>query len=806
MSKKIIKFWVFFSVAILLINQLTPVIVFADELLPTPTTDNPDNVTVLALTQAPTPTIDVSPTPTSTLPDTTVTTTPEPTNTEGPTTTPELTPTLLPTIIISTDSQTTASTDVGSSSDSGQNQATGDSENSSIVVNSGNATAVANLVNIVNSNSVGSRMGVYILNNFDGNLANLDLNQLWQQVGTGDTGLTTVNGDISGSILVINNTSSANVLSQVGAVANSGQNQIGGSGGLMWIDSGNAYALANLINFINTNLVGSTVMIGIINVDAKSLGNLVLPNPGSFSNGNGGGEMVTVNSQNQGAINNTAVATSTTGGNQTNNDGSSTITTGNATSMVNSYTVVNSNLVNSNQFILGINTLGNWDGNVVNFDGPGSITPGQNTIWLQLSGGGGAGNYGSNQLSNLSSALVTSQVTATANTGGNTINGSGNAAINTGNAYALSNLANFVNMNMFGSRLFFGMINVVGNWNGNAVFAYPDMKSTVESLSASARPGDKVGFKLRFRNEGYEGASSVVYEIDLPTELTYVEDNSGIKATIGDRKINWNAGKVGSFKEKEFEVWTEVNSHTTASGGIIGKVWASDNYKDVSVQSKVVTPDAESDLSNNLSFAKVKIEMSPATNTGISEQTTVDERLPTIVIQAKNNVVNPVLRNDIVTFEVGVENRSDVAMQNSYLIHNVYNDMGEQVKTASLKLGNIGPNKKGKIHFGVKIDMSFEVTGQYYSQTRLVGTAQNGTEVESNVTETSFGVNITNLVTKTRKGSVLATEKRNNILLADASTIRALGENLTPFLLLFAITSIWLLAKTQEYIVLTKKR
>jgi len=102
----------------------------------------------------------------------------------------------------------------------------------------------------------------------------------------------------------------------------------------------------------------------------------------------------------------------------------------------------------------------------------------------------------------------------------------------------------------------------------------------------------------------------------------------------------------------------------------------------------------------------------------------------------------------VVTFEIEVENRAAVSAYDSYLRHEIYNEAGELYRWAEIEIGEIKANRSGKINFGVVITPKTEA-GRYYSQTIIYAWDQKGAEIESNWSETEFGV-------KNRYGTVMA--------------------------------------------------
>lgn len=75
---------------------------------------------------------------------------------------------------------------------------------------------------------------------------------------------------------------------------------------------------------------------------------------------------------------------------------------------------------------------------------------------------------------NSNQAKLVNEIVVIANTGDNFISDSGKTNLQTGDALALANVANFVNLNLLNSQAFFGIINIKGNYSGNLILPRPE--------------------------------------------------------------------------------------------------------------------------------------------------------------------------------------------------------------------------------------------------------------------------------------------------------------------------------------------
>jgi len=247
------------------------------------------------------------------------------------------------------------------------------------VIATGDANAAANVFNVVNTNVVGSNYLLLVMNNFgswNGDLV-LPSKYLFPNCCSG-----------AGSVSV-NNNSDASIENNISGEAETGGNEANGNtNGL--VVTGNANAVANTLNQVNTNIFGSdSVMIAFRffgdwtgNVFSapegfswiESDGGLVLmgdPSAGGF--GGGAGSSTTINNSNFADIRNNVRVLALTGDNRASgnggggviaNGGGGVIATGNANAATNVVNVVNTNIFGRNWILALVNVFGNWNGNI----------------------------------------------------------------------------------------------------------------------------------------------------------------------------------------------------------------------------------------------------------------------------------------------------------------------------------------------------------------------------------------------------------------------------------------------------------
>ncbi|OGG12779.1 hypothetical protein A3D77_07010 [Candidatus Gottesmanbacteria bacterium RIFCSPHIGHO2_02_FULL_39_11] len=395
----------------------------------------------------------------------------------------------------------------------------------------GDANASTNLFNKLNSNVTGE--GGFVTQNIYGNQSGDIVFQLAESSATGtfdsvsptvtknattgaesDNTATTSNGftvkEANGNDATINNDITLNAISgENKAVLNTGNGVV---------KTGDANALANIINLANTNLNVAEWLFGVINIYGTLTGNIILPDGTSVlasSITSNSPVSTTSNSQTGAGSDNTAVyqtsdtsefknvntatvatnvdVTSNTGNNASNgNTSGGSVTTGDANSDVNSTTVANTNVDDpeGTVWIVMVNELGKWIGKIIG--APSEATTASSLPATITTGGEGQATYtdsttnsqtgagSSNDAQNSQSAKETTENTNTADIKNNiTVNAdSGNNAANyntgagiveTGDANAGVNILNLSNLNVKAKKVVVLFINVLGDFIGNVV-------------------------------------------------------------------------------------------------------------------------------------------------------------------------------------------------------------------------------------------------------------------------------------------------------------------------------------------------
>ncbi len=348
-------------------------------------------------------------------------------------------------------------------------------------------------------------------------------------------------------VMPVGNGNVAEVTNEAFASAGTGDNAIADAEGDAAIDTGDASALAAVVNLVNLNLIGSGLF-AVIDNFGEFTGDIILPGIGILS-GLGTSGPVTVENGNEAVITDTLSASADTGGNAVSDtDGDAVIGTGDAVAVADSRTVANLNLVGDSWLYFLFNNFGTWIGQVI--DGDEVIADSSVFSYGLGSSDEASCEDGCGALpvvSNDNRAVITNTVSASADTGGNTITGAeGDATIGTGDASAVAGIFNLVNVNIVGSGWFFGVFNNFGTWRGNIVFAYPDLAVAIDDGRDSALSGDPLTYRVTVENRGLATAEGVRLDTDFPEGWSGIPD---VPTTMlpGDSFVFEVSGTVGDL-------------------------------------------------------------------------------------------------------------------------------------------------------------------------------------------------------------------------------------------------------------------
>lgn len=460
------------------------------------------------------------------------------------------------------------------------------------VIDTGDAVADATLVTDVNVNIVGEGVVKEVVD-LSGHTEG-DVNLLEDFLALGSDGESDDDEGLSGASdgLSVANGNVAEISNVVTAIAETGMNAIVGSDGDASVATGDALALAALVNMVNINLVGGNGLFSVINNFGEWVGDIVLPGDGLLSLSGGGSPLRVVENSNVLELTETVSASASTGGNLVEGGGSdASASTGDAFAVAKSETLANVNLVGDAWLYFLLNDFGTWIGQVID----GDEVVGDS---FSYSLGGGTGADGEDggcvdpdcadivSVSNGNTAVIRNTVVAAATTGDNAItDAGGDAAIGTGDATAVAGVFNLANVNIVGSDWLFGVFNNFGTWRGNLVFAYPDLEVSIDDGTGETYPGEDLTYRVSVENVGRAEAKDVSFSLRLPEGFLTGDPVPGIPGRLapGEEFSFELSGKVPSDA-----VGTTFRADVSASTGTTEKHGENNTDTD---ETDIVLPD-----------------------------------------------------------------------------------------------------------------------------------------------------------------------------------------------------------------------
>jgi len=586
-----------------------------------------------------------------------------------------------------------------------------------ISIQTGEATAVVNVYNEVNTNIISENYAESILNiygNYEGDVNLLEKFQaLLDKISN--------NSQLAESIKLIevNNENEAEVKNILLANANTGNNSIesGSEGsGEAEIETGDAGAAVNLVNFINRNMVGNNWLFSVINVFGSWFGNLIVPGEGLLEITESSGDTVfDVTNENDADVENDVLLDANTGENSITGSGSdSSVVSGNATSSTQVKNIINTNITRNNWFLLMINNMGLWSGSILGWSSGGSATNIFHYDFDILDSNPENDGFLSAlfKIFNKNTANVSNSVSASANTGGNSISGAEAENIYTGNAYAGSNILNFINTNITGNNWMFGMVNVMGIWEGNAIFAYPDLKISISDGMDDATPGEELSYSVEYENVGQAACEDAKVYVGLPKYFSYKSDSAGGNYSSESGTMVWDLGALEPGEKKSFTVKGELSEEfpegeTTLMAG-----------------AGITTSTKEIESGNNSATDKTKVS-----NYSVVDYVEYPEIDPEIKITREVAPGTTFRQGQSVIYSMIVENEGDSPVYNLIVEDELRNETGN-IGILQWPIGEIEEGESFLIQYQIAIS-SFAPLGTYTNWAVAYGNNAYGEEYES---------------------------------------------------------------------------
>ena len=569
-----------------------------------------------------------------------------------------------------------------SSAGTGQNEASSLNNNGSSLIYTGNANAQANVVNVANTNIIDSNGFLVLYNVFADYFGSLDLRNWFNfEPGPCPSGCQLIEN------LNVANVNTATVSNDIFVSASSGENIASSSNGDATILSGDANAGANVVNLVNTNIVGSNYLLIALNNFGDWIGDIVLPDKTFFEKllslnfpqatiNQNSNNSTNINNDNQAAVENSLNSQTDTGGNLS-QGGNSTIATGNGQSSTNVANFINQNIYDSGNLFILIKVHGQWIGNVYGL--PEGATWHEENGQIIVQGNGqtasGSGETGINSnensqtvnISNTNNAIIKNNVNVFALTGNNqVISLNGNANVLSGNAKAGTNVLNMVNTNIIGRNWVFALINIFGDWQGNLSFGQPDLflggKVEIDSLN----------YEFTIINRGDAPATN----IQLTNSFSENQNisNPGTGTVLNDNQLYWNLGTLEPGEGATVNYQGGLN-HNNPAG-----------YSNLTTLADVTSYETDRNPEDNSEVINFRVYKIGPDNGPIHNNL---RTLPKLTITKTNDAFAPIKPHEHLKFTITLKNEGTLVAKEVVVTDKLMNEQNEFIHEEIWNLGEV---------------------------------------------------------------------------------------------------------------------
>lgn len=437
-----------------------------------------------------------------------------------------------------------------------------------VQLTTGDIELIANMLNILNLNVTGDDFLHLIVNIFGTLNGTLDLDDIAVALGYEDDDQIEVLAQSKAT--EVKNTNNAVVNNELNVSGVSGQNQVVGNDGEVDIVTGRIQILANVLNFINTNLTGSKWRFIMVNVFGNLNGDIVVPGTEQFTasdstyESTGSIDQTEVSNTNNVELVNDVNSNGVSGNNEqiANDDDGHTATSGltNVQNQILNY--LNFNITGDNWVFLIVNVFGKWMGQIVGFGENGTMEAPIEGSFAALSTGSGESttpseNTASTSVTNQNSAKVTNDINVEGISGGNIVNeNDGKTSILTGWVEIDTNLLNIINTNITGRSWMVVFLNVFGDFMGNLFFG----NQAKEEYALANNPVESVN-QVSSNNSNPSSQNSSHSQSSNTTNQNSNVDNSSdvVVSNTSRRTTRSNVLAMSDSSEEEANVYTAVS-------------------------------------------------------------------------------------------------------------------------------------------------------------------------------------------------------------------------------------------------------
>tara|TARA_B100000508_G_scaffold118127_1_gene98072 strand:- start:3754 stop:6405 length:2652 start_codon:yes stop_codon:yes gene_type:complete len=559
-------------------------------------------------------------------------------------------------------------------------------------INTGDAVAYTDVLNVVNTNIIDSNGLIDFINDTLG-YQDFDLTDEFELVfDSFDTAVSTdpcsyVCGDTD---LEVSATNTADIHNDITVIADTGGNTA--SGGTANINTGDAYASANVINVANTNITDSNYLLLVFNNFADYTGDIVLPSSGFFTEHilRGNSVVPDVSIDNNAAVTNNTTAVADTGNNEA---AGGSIETGNAVAHSDTSNFVNQNMIGGGSFNMLIRVHGDWSGSISGL--PDGLTWRETDRGIEIMGEAEAARTAQTpKVAIHNTASVRNDVQVYALSGDNKADGE-STNINTGDAYADSSVMNIVNTNVISSNWTNLIFTIFGDWSGDLAFGQPDLWLGIQAESEDnpIMPGSYVDYTFTIFNHGDVTARGV--------QLDSLFDGSALQ--FANSASGWDIGDLRSGETREVRYRAKVSDMMPKSG-----------VSAIPLTAMVTSENEDADESDNEDVATVYV--------GRERSSSADESRPRFQSNfsiEKTASQSTAAVGDVVGYSISLFNHGG-QLYDAMLVDTLFGPDGEVLLEQSWPLGEVKNWETINVGYELQFDETFE-PGVYLNQAQIIG-------------------------------------------------------------------------------------
>ena len=575
---------------------------------------------------------------------------------------------------------------------------------------SGEAIALANVLNIVNTNLVNSSGEVIFSNVLEDQIGGIDFRNgggngtaceflSCEQVT--DVEVHLVNDAFIENAIVVEASSGDNLIEDVSASSSAS------------ITTGNAYAGLNLVNIANTNFINSNYLLVTMNAFKDVSGDIIFPSLQNFF----GAQSLQSTAQttallNTADISNSLTMSAETGENSTSGSALS-VTTGDSFSLANVFNQLNTTLSGGDSISILLRVHGTWLGELFGMIPGMSVTEGPDGSYYIGSGS----QFGSRASDALVAATNTARISNTvrvgATTGNNEISSAHTGLISTGDAYAGANVVNIANATVIGRNWILAVINIFGDFNGNLSFGQPDVWVGEQvAVPAVVTNDSELTYTFTVINKGDAPATEIILEdVYDASHIEIISSNLPYTHNENNRVL-WQLGSLGAGEATEVTYVARV-VNTTPNTDITNVV-------------SVIERETDANLSDNTDTGTVRTGSSNNSSGGRQDKNSRKETVDTNVNQSilDIQIKRPSLSSTVTTpqeesiQELIVINPTDTVMK-SVTLNDVLTDaQGIIIKNEIWDIGDLLPHEEVTITYAIRFSEN-AASGQYGLSTRV---------------------------------------------------------------------------------------